>query len=267
MTSLRVLTVDDEALALRRLAILLQTMPDVEQVGEAEGVRDALTKIDQLAPDVVLLDIKMRDGNGFDLVEALIQRSSAPAVIFVTAFDRFAVRAFETAAIGYLLKPVEPDQLARALQKARQRRGESDAGQRLAELREIIRSLRSEADESDSRYDLEFWLKSGSGLVKVPVDSIEWVASEDEYIRLHAAAGSYLMRGSIRQLEQRLDPERFVRIHRRLLVRKAAIIRVQSCSVGRTTVLLHSGTRLMVGRVYGKRLRDLLSSPSPIRNG
>jgi DNA-binding LytR/AlgR family response regulator len=258
MKPLRVLIVDDEPLALRRLAILLRTLPNVEQVGEAKGVREALTKIDDLAPDVVLLDIKMRDGSGFDVVDELTRRSIAPVVVFVTAFDRFAVRAFETCAAGYLLKPVERDRLALSLQKARQRRGEIDAEQRVAELREIIRSLRSEADERDPRYESEFWLKSGSGLVKVPVDTIEWVSSEGEYVRLHAASGSYLMRGSIRQLERRLDPERFVRIHRRWLVRKAAIALLQVSSLSRTSVLLSSGTRLTAGRIYGKRLRDLL---------
>lgn len=257
MNALRVLTVDDEALALRRLAILLQTMPNVEHVGEATGVREALAKIDERAPDVVLLDIKMRDGSGFDVVEAL-NRRVAPVVVFVTAFDRFAVRAFETSAAGYLLKPVERDRLAKALQKARQRRSEIDADQRVVELREVVRSLRSEADEGDTRYESELWLKSGGGLVKVPVDSIEWVGSEDEYVRLHAVSGSFLMRGSIRQLEQRLDPRRFVRIHRRALVRKAAIARLQAVSLGRMAVHLNSGTRLTTGRVYGKRLRGLL---------
>jgi two-component system LytT family response regulator len=258
MNALRVLTVDDEALALRRLAILLQTMPNVEHVGEATGVREALAQIDESTPDVVLLDIKMRDGSGFDVVESLTRRAVAPVVVFVTAFDRFAVRAFETTAVGYLLKPVERDRLAQALQKARRRRCEIDAEQRIAELREVVRSLRSEADDGDARYETELWLKSGRGLVKVPVDSIEWVGSEDEYVRLHAASGSYLMRGSIHQLEQRLDPRRFVRIHRRALVRKAAIARLQASSLGRTAVLLNSGTRLTAGRVYGKRLRDLL---------
>jgi two-component system LytT family response regulator len=258
MKALRVLTVDDEELALRRLAILLQTMANVEHVGEAMGVQESLAKIDQSAPDVVLLDIKMRDGSGFDVVESLARRVIAPVVVFVTAFDRFAVRAFETNAVGYLLKPVERDPLAKALHKARQRRDEIDAEQRIAELREVIRNLRSDADEGDARYETEFWLKSGGGLVKVPVDSIEWVGSEDEYVRLYAASGSYLMRGSIRQLEQRLDPDRFVRIHRRVLVRKAAIARLQAGSLGRTDVLLNSGTRLTAGRVYGKRLRASL---------
>lgn len=258
MNTLRVFTVDDEALALRRLAMLLQTMPEVEHVGEANGVAEALAQIDEKSPDVVLLDIKMRDGSGFDVVEKLTRRTAAPAIIFVTAFDRFAVRAFETAAVGYLLKPVERDRLAQALQKVRQRRREIGAEQRIAELREVIRNLRSEADEGTARYEAELWLKSGSGLVKVPVDSIEWVGSEDEYVRVYAVSGSYLMRGSIHQLERRLDPSYFVRIHRRALVRKAAIVRLQRHSLGRIAVLLNSGTRLTAGRVYGKRLRDSL---------
>lgn len=258
MKMMRVLIVDDEALALRRLGILLRTMPNVELVGEAGGVREALTKIDALAPDVVLLDIKMRDGTGFDIVEALLRRPIAPIVIFITAFDRFAVRAFETSAVGYLLKPVERDRLALALQKARQRLGEIDAEQRIQELHQIIRSLRHEADERDLPFETEFWLKGASGLMKVPVDTIEWIGSEDEYVRLHAATGSYLMRGSVRQLQQRLDPQQFVRIHRRWLVRKAAIIQVQKSALEGTSVLLRSGTRLSAGRVYGKRLRELL---------
>jgi two-component system LytT family response regulator len=257
MSLLRVLSVDDEALALRRLEILLSAIPNVEQVGQARGVRDAITKIDELVPDVVLLDIKMRDGNGFDLIEALAGRSNAPVVVFVTAFDRFAVRAFETSAIAYLLKPIERDRLALALQKARHRISEIDSEQRIAELREIISSLRSEADEN-SHFESDFWLKSSCGLVKVPADSIECVGSEDEYVRLHATSGSYLMRGSIRQLQKRLDPEQFVRIHRRWLVRKAAIAQLQTSSFGGTAVLLNSGMRLLAGRVYGKQLRDLL---------
>ena len=264
MTPLKVLTVDDEALALRRLRLLLQTLPYVEQVGEADGFRDALVKIGSLDPDVVLLDIKMRDGSGFDLVEALSRRPVAPAIIFISAFDRFAVRAFETSAVDYLLKPVERERLAQALLRARHRRGAADAEQRVAELQEIVRNLRSAAcEDGAANYETEFWLRNGSGFVKVPVDSIEWIASEDEYVRLNTASGSYLMRGSIRQLEARLDPGRFIRIHRRWLVRKAAIAELRAPRLGRTEVVLQSGKRLAAGRVYGRQLRGLVSAAPP----
>jgi len=257
MNPLRVLAVDDEVLALRRLRLMLQAMPYVEQVGEADGVRDALAKIDQLAPDVLLLDIRMRDGSGFDLVQALARRPASPAIIFVSAFNRFAVRAFETSAVDYLLKPIERDRLGQALQRARERRGEADAVQRVAELLEVIGNLRS-ADEGDSAYESEFWVRKGNGFVKVPVDSIEWVGSEDEYVRLNTATDSYLMRGSIRQLEGRLDPARFVRIHRRWLVRKAAIVELRPAGFGRVEAVLRSGRQFRAGRVYGRRLREMV---------
>lgn len=259
MTPLRVLAVDDEVLALRRLRLMLQAMPYVEQVGEADGVRDALAKIESLAPDVLLLDIRMRDGSGFDLVQALARRATAPAIVFVSAFNRFAVRAFETSAVDYLLKPIERDRLGKALQRARERRGEADAVQRVAELQEIIGNLRAAAaDEGDPAYEPEFWVRKGNALVKVPVDSIEWVASEDEYVRLNTATDSYLMRGSIRQLESRLDPARFVRIHRRWLVRKAAIVELRAVGLGRVEAVLRSGKHFKAGRVYGRRLREMV---------
>lgn len=262
MNLLRVLTVDDEVLARRRLKLLLGTLPYVEQVGEADGFGEALARIASLAPDVVLLDIRMRDGSGFDLIEALSQRAIAPTIIFVSAFDSFAVRAFETSAIDYLLKPVERERLGQALDKARQHRNAADAEQRVAELQDIVRNLRSATDEGAPHYESLFWVRNGGGFVKVPVDSIEWVASEDEYVRLNTPNGSYLLRSSIRQLEARLDPDRFVRIHRRLLVRKAAIAEMRATRLGRAEVVLSSGKRLPAGRVYGKALRHLLSAAS-----
>jgi two-component system LytT family response regulator len=262
MNSLRILVVDDEVLARRRLKLLLGSLPYVEQVGEADGLADALDKVHQLVPDVILLDIRMRDGSGFDLVEALARRPVAPTVVFVSAFDRFALRAFETSVVDYLLKPVERDRLVQALSKARQRRSEADAEQRVAELQEIVRNLRSAASDDASPYESEFWLKSGGGFVKVPVDAIEWVGSEDEYVRLNTMAGSFLMRSSIRQMEARLDPDRFIRIHRRWLVRKAAIAELRVPKLGRAEVVLHSGKRLATGRVYGKQLRHLMAAAS-----
>jgi two-component system LytT family response regulator len=262
MNLLRVLTVDDEVLALRRLKLLLETIPHVEHVGEADGFAGALARIANLAPDVVLLDIRMRDGNGFDLVDALARRPVVPAIIFISAFDRFAVRAFETSAVDYLLKPVERDRLAVALDKARKRRGEADAEQRVAELQEIVRNLRSASDEGPSPFESEFWVRNGAGFVRVPVDAIEWVGSEDEYVRLNTATGSWLMRGSIRQLEARLDPDRFVRVHRRSLVRKAAIAELRAPRLGRIEVVLRSGKRIATGRVYGKQLRALVAAPN-----
>ena len=221
MSVLRVLTVDDETLALKRLKLLLQAIPYVEHVGEASSCAEALSEIAALAPDVILLDIKMRDGDGFDVVEALATRPNPPLIIFVTAFDHYAVRAFESAVVDYLLKPVERERLARALRKARNEIRALDADQRLSEMQEIVRNLRSIAGGKRNKpFETEFWL-----------------------------------RGSIRQFEGRVEPGYFVRVHRRWLVRKNAITELRTPRFGGSEVLLRTGKRLPVGRVYLKQLK------------
>lgn len=256
MSVLRVLTIDDEVLALRRLKLLLQTIPQVDHAGEANSCRDALAKIDSLKPDAVLLDIKMRDGTGFDVVEAVSQLPNSPAVIFVTAFDEFAVQAFDSAVADYLLKPVERDRLVRALERVQRRHKLLDAEQRVDELHQIVRALRSarQADHPNA-YESEFWLKSSGGLVRVPVDAIESVSSEDEYIAIHTASGSHLMRGSIRQFSERVEPGLFVRIHRRWLVKQTAIAELRTRALSSAEIVLRNGQRLPAGRVYLKELR------------
>jgi two-component system LytT family response regulator len=259
---LRVLTVDDEILALRRLKLLLQSLPAVEHVGEANGCVEALAMTADRSPDLLLLDIKMRDGNGFEVVEALADRPNPPAVIFVTAFDHFAVRAFESSVADYLLKPVERERLARALQRAQQQLRAGDAEQRLSEMQEIIRNLRSLAHaEVKSPYETEFWLRAAAGLVRVPVDAIDCVSSEDEYVAIHTGDRSHLMRSSIRQFENRVGPDLFVRVHRRWLVRRRAIAELHTSRLGRAEIVLRNGRRVPAGRVYLKQLRQSLREP------
>lgn len=254
MSVLRVLTIDDEVLALRRLKLLLQTIAQVDHVGEANSCREALEKIDSLKPDAVLLDIKMRDGSGFDVVEAISRKPDGPAVIFVTAFDEFAVQAFDSAVADYLLKPVERDRLTRALDRVHRRHKLLDAEQRVDELHQIVRALRA-ARQGDHAYESEFWLKSSGGLVRVPVDSIESVSSEDEYIAIHTPSGSHLMRGSIRQFSERVEPGLFVRVHRRWLVKQTAIAELRTRALSSAEIVLRNGQRLPAGRVYLKELR------------
>ena len=265
MNALRILTVDDEALALRRLKLLIQGMPQAEHVGEASGCVEALAMIDTLRPDVVLLDIKMRDGSGFEVVEALARRTNPPVVIFVTAFDHFAVRAFETAVVDYLLKPVERERLARALATAREQLRAKDAEQRLAEMQEVVRNLRSLGHEgARPPFEMEFWLRGAAGLVRVPVDSIDYVSSEDEYVAIHTAGASHLLRSSIRQFESRVEPHLFVRVHRRWLVRRTAIAELRTPRFGRAEVVLRNGKRLPAGRVYLKQLRQEVRRGGPL---
>jgi len=260
MTPLRVLAVDDEVLALRRVHLLLGNMEGVERVGEARGCEDAVRQIEALKPDVLLLDVKMRDGTGFDVVEKL-PPGKPPLIIFVSAFDHYAVRAFETSAIDYVLKPVEFERLQAALGRARHRLAAFDADQQLEEMREVITALRSSMrEDGQPRYETELWIrKNVTGFARVPIDSIEWVCSEDDYVRVHTRDTSYLMRSSIRSLEGRLDPSLFTRIHRRALVRKSAIREFRSPRFGATEVVLQSGQRLPAGRVYAKTLRRMVS--------
>ena len=258
MNSLKILTVDDEPLALRRLNLLLRKIPGVEHVGEATGCRDALAKISSLCPDVVLLDIRMRDGSGFDVVESVAKQPNPPAIIFISAFENFAIRAFEFSVVDYLLKPVERDRLAQALTRARQQMRAIDAEQRVSELQSIVRNLRSASAGGACPFETEFWLKSASGLVHVPIDAIDCVSSEDDYVALHTTTGSHLMRGSIRQFEDRIEPDLFVRVHRRWLVRKAAIAELRTPRLGGAEVILHTGKRLPAGRVYLKQLRGMI---------
>ena len=261
MNPLRVLTVDDELLALKRLRLLLQTMPHVDHVGEANNCGDAIARIQELRPNVVLLDIKMRDGSGFEVVQAVADRPNPPVIVFVTAFDQFATQAFDCAIVDYLLKPVESDRLARALSRVQQRLKAIDAEQRADELHQILRNLRSGPEgEGERGYETEFWLRSSSGLVRVPVDAIDYVTSADEYISIHTQSGSHLMRGSIRQFTHRVEPGLFVRVHRRWLVKRSAIAALSTRTIGRSEVVLRNGQRLPAGRVHMKQLRDLVRS-------
>ncbi len=261
MSPLRALTVDDEPLALMRLKLLLKTMPHVEHVGEASDCSEALDRIRELRPNVVLLDIRMRDGNGFQVVEAVAERPNPPAIVFVTAFDEFAAQAFDSAVVDYLLKPVESDRLARALSRVQQRLKAIDAEQRAEELHQVLRSIRSgPAVNGTPAYETEFWLRSSSGLVRVPVDAIDYVTSADEYISIHTPTGAHLMRGSIRQFTHRVEPGLFVRVHRRWLVKRSASAALSTRPIGRAEVVLRNGQRLPAGRVHMKQLRSLVRS-------
>jgi two-component system LytT family response regulator len=260
MTPLRILTVDDELLALRRLQLLLHSIPHAEHVGEASGCSAALEQIERLRPDVVLLDIQMRDGNGFEVIEKVLRQPVPPLFVFVTAFDAFAVRAFDSFACDFLLKPVERDRLARALDRARVQLRSIDAQRRVTELQQIVRNLRAARSTTPvSPFEYEFWLRTANGIIRIAVDEIECVSSEDEYVAIHTQSGSHLMRGSIRQFETKVEPGLFVRVHRRWLVKKSAIMELSTRSGAE--VVLRSGRRLPAGRVYLRGLRREISPP------
>jgi two-component system LytT family response regulator len=256
---LRIVAVDDEPLALRGLELLLGGIEDAELVGTASGYASALQAIERLKPDLVLLDIKMRDGSGLALAQE-IAGAGGPGVIFVTAFDRFAVRAFELAAIDYILKPADVGRLRAALQRSRQQLRVMDGEQRIAELQAIIRSMREDEQENGPRRaDPEIWVRRNvTDLVRIPASAIDMVESEGSYVRIYVGERSYLHRASIRSLEGGL--EGFVRIHRARLVRVGAIQEIRRSKLGAPQVLLTGGRVLHAGRVYAKALRQRLQS-------
>jgi DNA-binding LytR/AlgR family response regulator len=250
---LRVLIVDDEPLARRRLEILLKDVADLAVVGTAADGPAARLLIADLRPDVVLLDIKMPGQSGLDVLDGL-PKETGPVVIFVTAFDRFAVEAFDRAAFDYLLKPVEPARLAKAVARAREALARRDAAERARELEEIVGNLRSGAPQpAQPAYDREIWVQERNDRLSLPVAAVDWIAAERDYVRIHVGPKSFLIRQPLGALADRLDPRLFVRVHRSSLVRLDRIVRLRR-TAGRCSVLLSTGAEVQVSR---RHLADL----------
>lgn len=257
--ALSVLVIDDEPLARRRLEQHLEKMSEVKNIGSASGCVEGANLVAKLRPDVVLLDIKMRDGTGFDLIE-MIEKDRLPLIIFVTAFDRHAVRAFEASATDFLVKPVEFQRLRDALQKAEASLRQRERADLTDDMEEIVANLRSQLalNRSEFQWESEFWVRHRVvGFVRVPVSDIQWLESEDDYVSLVTAQGSYLLRGTLKDMESRLDPQLFARIHRSTIVRLSMIERFVT-EAGNMMALLNCGARLRVGRPQAKRLRAAL---------
>ena len=248
MSGLRVLIVDDEPLAVRRLQLALGRIDGVELVGVATDGEAALQEIAAREPEVVLLDIKMPGRGGFEVAEAL-DGPRAPSVIFVTAFDRFAVKAFDAHALDYLVKPVDFDRLVAALERARARRDQQGQAAELEELKAVLAQLRNpEAEPPGARFESEFWVRDRQGYVRVPVGRVEWIDAERDYVRLHAGGRAYLLRDTMQRLEERLDPSAFARIHRSVIVQVARVEGIRRTATGALRAVMSSGAELPIGR-------------------
>lgn len=261
MTALRVIAIDDEPLALRRLEWCLQDVPDVALVGKTGDPQRGLELIRTLAPDVVLLDVEMPELSGFELIDALgeLQDAPMPEIVFVTAFDHFAVKAFAVSVVDYLLKPVERSRLIEALERARVRRELRDAQARVQELREIIDNLRHDRrSDAQNKYETELWIREGDARVRVPVEMIERLEADGDYVRLHVGQRVRLMRARLGDLADRLDPTRFVRVHRSEIVRHDLISAIRRHESGRTFAVLSGGREVPVSRRYVSRVANAL---------
>lgn len=257
---LRVALVDDEPLAISRLRLALAETPDVEVVATAADGAATLRLLEAGGIDVVLLDIRMPGLSGIDLLRAL-PRPAAPVFIFVTAFSRFAADAFELAAVDYLLKPVTFDRLREALARARQRLHAQAADSRIAELESVLAALRADdAEPPEVSYIDEIWAPHRGDRVRVPVDLIDWIEAERDYVRIHSRGRSFLLRRSIRQLQSELDPAAFLRVHRGALVRRDRIVRVARRLSGPLSVVLQTGAEIPVARRQAAAVRRQMSA-------
>lgn len=251
---LRLLLADDEPLALRRIRLALQEIPNVEVVGAARDGAQAISAMRSLRPDVVLLDIKMPLADGFEVANA-VEDAGGPAVIFVSAYDSYAVQAFETSAVDYLVKPVEFQRLASALDRARERRAEKDAGRRAEELAAVLDVLKREADEREGpRYDREFWIRDRGRFLRVPVADVERIEAERDYVRLYWEGRTLLHRETMSHLEQKLDPNVMLRVHRSAFVNWNRLVAVRRDANGRLMAVLSNSDEVPVSRAYAQRV-------------
>jgi DNA-binding LytR/AlgR family response regulator len=256
MPQLRVLAVDDEPLALRRIELAVAEMPDVALVGQARSGAEGLALVRALRPDVLLLDIQMSNLDGFELIERL-EAGSVPLVIFVTAHEAFALRAFEVGAVDYVLKPLEFDRLRAALGRARTTLAMAQQAQLTDELRAVLRTLRSEMTEEPA-YASGFWVERAGEHVRVPVQHVDWLEADRDYVRLHTRDGAYLMRGPLTTIQEQLDPSLFIRVRRSALVRTERIAAIRNRGHGDFRILLSTGEELRAGKTYVKDVRRLL---------
>lgn len=249
MKSLTVVAVDDEALALRRVELLLRRIDGVELVGLARTADEAIDRLQALKPDVVLLDIRLTDGDGFMVVKALTA-PDAPQVVFTTAFDEYAVRAFDVSATDFLVKPLEPARLEQALAKARALRDTRDAAGRLA-------AAEAEARAWTGAEEAEVWADRNGTRVRVRAGEIAWVEAERDYARLHASSGRHLVRRTIAALAEELGAD-FLRVSRSALVRRSLVQAFRRCDRGDYRVVLPDGVELRVGPTYLKAVREAI---------
>jgi len=259
VADIRVLIVDDEPLARRGIRQLLEEHPVFEVAGEARNGREALRLMDTLAPDLVFLDIQMPGLDGFGVVRSY-GAERMPAVVFVTAYDEFAVRAFEAQALDYLVKPVSEARFRTTLTRVRERLRVADALALASRLTALLGLQPADLGTTDRR--------AGAHRIAVPTESgellldpgeIEWIEAEDYYAGVHSAGRHYRVREALATLESRLDRKLFVRVHRSAIVRLDQIRELrQAAAGGGSEVLLRDGTRLPVSRRRQSELREML---------
>jgi two-component system LytT family response regulator len=242
----KILIIDDEALARRRLRSMLSKNPALEVIGECANGEEAVLAILGSSPDLIFLDVQMPEMDGFEVLKA-IGPESMPAVIFVTAYDQYALKAFEVHAVDYLLKPFNRDRLGQALSRAMTALQNRAVG----DLNRSILALLGKLKESDP-YARRLLVKAHGRIHLLPVNDIEWIEADDYYARVHLGQDSFLIRESLNHLQQRLDPRQFLRIHRSSIINVRYIKELQSWFHGEYLAILKNGAKLHISRSYQK---------------
>ncbi|HZI41850.1 MAG TPA: LytTR family transcriptional regulator DNA-binding domain-containing protein [Gemmatimonadaceae bacterium] len=258
--AIRALLVDDEPLALRRLRRLLAGERDIQIVDECTEGRAAAEAIRRQTPDLVFLDIQIPELDGFQVLDSLVPEQ-LPVVVFVTAYDEHALRAFDAHALDYLLKPVGRDRFRESLDRARERVLERRAaGVVDARLLALHSERTATSDRTSARCLTRIAIKADGRAFFVRTEDVDWIEAADNYVRLHVGSASHLVRESLRVLETKLDPEAFLRVHRSAMVNIDAIRELQPWFHGDHVIILRSGARLTCSRRYDERLRQMLAN-------
>lgn len=264
MTALRAIVVDDEKLARRGLALRLAQNPQVDVVAECANGQEALQAIAAESPDLVFLDIQMPGMDGFDVVCEL-QSDAMPLIIFVTAFDRYAIDAFKIHAVDYVLKPIEEERLDEAVSRAVERHALQSLGSK-----ESLMALVSGRNDASAARELvledhpqQSWperltIKDGSEFQFIRIADIQWIDAAGDYMCVHADGRTHIMRTTMKRLESTLNPDTFIRVHRSSIVNANAIASATSHLNGEYILTLHGGARLKVSRSYRDRIKSLL---------
>ena len=249
--TLRTLIVDDEAPARRRIRRLLGAERDVVVAGECGDGDAALALIARERPDLVFLDVQMPERDGFDVLKAL-PAEPLPAILFVTAHDRYALRAFDVHAVDYLLKPFTAERFRTAVARARERIAAKTAGAGVASLAASLRALPS--------YVARLPARTPSGTAFIDLDTVDWMDAADNYVRLHVRGREYFVRDTLASLETQLDPARFVRVHRSAIVRIDRVVEIRPETHGDAELVLRDGTRIPVSRTFRSQVQAALRS-------
>jgi len=250
VSNLRLLIVDDEPLIRDGIRHGLSAIEGIEIVGECACGAQAAEAILSSNPDLVLLDVQMPDSTGLDVVRQ-IGPQRMPAVIFVTAYDEYAVAAFELNAVDYLLKPFDDDRLRAAIARARQRISSQQSTSLAQQLQALL-------DRTERKWPERLSFRNGDGFVLVPVDSVDWIESANNYVVIHCGPKHHLMAETLTNLEARLDPAKFLRIHRCRIVNISRVAAIRPLISGTYQLELNNSARLTTGKQYNDAVRTLI---------